>query len=273
MFKNVIVGVKDGDAALDALALARVLAGSVGQLTVVHVEVDVLRDGTDLAPEAPLPKPLLALPDGANGARHPLTVVTASSPAAALHAYANRAGADLLVVGASTRRGLQRARVRGTTNAVLDDPPCAVAVAPVRYAGRAGVVHTIGVGYDGSLASERALDMARTLAEEGNAKLMAFEAIPPQVFSPQPFFPADEVKRRVAAAEERLDDLRGVEGDAEYGPVHRTLGKFGERVDLLVLGPHEHEDVPSPGATLSQRLAGDPPCPLLVLPMPRHPTS
>ena len=210
MFVNVAVGVSGDERALDALALAKTLASSGGVPSLVYVEVDPERpagadDGARVVRGDGLPEPLLTLPDETNVAGCPLVVVGASSARAGLHDYAVRAGADLLVVGASRRDRLRRAAGGDDTSAVLKAPPCAVAVAPAGYAGRPREVRTIGVGYDGSIASEQALAAARTLAVEHRAKLSAFEAVPPR------FFPY-EIHQRVDAARRRVAGLGGVEG-------------------------------------------------------------
>jgi nucleotide-binding universal stress UspA family protein len=48
----------------------------------------------------------------------------------------------------------------------------------VGYAARARALDTIGVAYDGSPQSERALTVASELAREREAELSAFKAVP-----------------------------------------------------------------------------------------------
>ena len=156
-----------------------------------------------------------------------------------------------------------------TPSAVLEDPPCAVAVAPVGYAARPRAVHTVGVGYDGSVAGEDALAAARELATAHGAGLSALEAVRPHVLARGPRDPA-EIDARVQAARRRISALGGVEAHAEYGGAADALERFGADVDLLVIGAHHYgdgQDLAPP--SLAQHVAGRAPCALLVLPI-RH---
>jgi nucleotide-binding universal stress UspA family protein len=255
MFDEVIVGVSDDDAALDAFALAKTLVSTGGALTLVRVERgdDTARDGA--------PQEALAAFDGA-----PLVVVTAPSAAAGLRDVVLHRRADLLVVGASGRDRVHRLLGRDTTAALVGDPPCTVAVAPQGYAGGARALRVIGLGYDGSVASAEALAAARILAAEHDAKLSAFEAVRPSLFVSDPFDSRTEIDRRVAQARERIAALGEVEPHAEYGSPTEEIRRYGGSVDLLVLGAHDDWHTDSlPHTTLAQRLAYDAPCPLLVL--------
>jgi hypothetical protein len=89
MFDDVIVGLNDDDAALDAFALAKTLVSTGGELTVVRVERG------DETPRGSAPQEALAAFNGA-----PLVVVTAPSAAAGLRDVVLHRRADLLVVGA-----------------------------------------------------------------------------------------------------------------------------------------------------------------------------
>jgi nucleotide-binding universal stress UspA family protein len=274
MFDEVIVAVDDDEAALDALALGKILASPVATLTLAHVDADgsnrADEAGADPGPahHAQPPRPLLSLSDEDGGAPLPFVVVTAASTAAGLHDLAWRRAADLVVIGGSRRGGLERALRRDTAGAIIEHAPCAVAVAPLGYAGRTPRLETIGVGYDGSLASEQALEAARRLAAERRAKLVGFEAVKPRP-ARDPFDAPHEIDQRVAAARRRLAALGDVEPHAEYGGRAVELARFGASVDLLVIGPRDEEEEsalhPVP---LALRLAHHAPCPLLVVAKP-----
>jgi nucleotide-binding universal stress UspA family protein len=271
MFDEVIVAVDDDEAALDALALGRTLASPVAALTLAHVEADV-SDGTARAGvpgparDTQPPRPLLSLSDGNGGAPLPFVVVTtATSTAAGLHDLAGRRAADLLVIGASRRVALVRALGRDPAGAIIEDAPCAVAVAPAGYAGRTPRLETIGVGYDGSLASEQALKAARRLAAERHTKLSGFEAVQPRP-AHDPLDARHEIDQRIAAARRRLAALGDVEPHAEYGGRAEELARFGASVDLLVIGPRDQEGESALHlAPLALRLAHHAPCPVLVV--------
>jgi nucleotide-binding universal stress UspA family protein len=265
MFDTVVVGVGGADRALDALALAQTLVSTGGSLTLVHVEVD--HD-----PAGDVPSPLLWLPDGRGAAGHPFVAVGAPSAGTGLHDYAARTDADLLVVGASRTDPLRRLAGGGDTSAVLADPPCAVAVATVGFAAGARAVRRVGVGYDGSIASEQAVEVARRLAVEHGAELSAFQAVTPKVLVPEPWDRRYDVRRRVDAALERIAAL-GVEAHAEYGAAEPGLRRYASGVDVLVLGAHDPGSSGPAPPSLAQRLADDPPCAVVALPMPRHPRA
>lgn len=76
----------------------------------------------------------------------------------------------------------------------------AVAIAPAGYASRAAGIRRIGVGYDGSVESGRALQLARTLAAHHQAELFAFEAIWSPVHGRDPANVAGESQELVEEA-------------------------------------------------------------------------
>jgi nucleotide-binding universal stress UspA family protein len=274
MFDEVIVAVDNNEAALDALALGTTLASPGAALTLAHVETD-RSDGAEQAGvssgparDTQPPTPLLSLSAGDAGAPLPFVVVSASTTAEGLHDLARRRAADLLVIGASRRVALARALGRETAGAIIEDAPSAVAVAPAGYAGRTPRLDTIGVGYDGSLASEQALEAARRLAAERHAKLSGFEAVQPRP-AHDPFDASHEIDQRIVAARRRVAALGDVEPHAEYGSVAEELARFGASVDLLVIGPRDQERTPALHLPpLALRLAHHAPCPVLVITKP-----
>ena len=82
--------------------------------------------------------------------------------------------------------------------------------------------------------------------------------------------PADWPEQAQRLIEEDLARLRsfdGVEGDAVYGEPSDELARFGERVDLLIVGSRAHGPLGRllNGST-SNYLERHAPCPLLVMP-------
>jgi nucleotide-binding universal stress UspA family protein len=279
MFDNVIVGVDGAAEHRDALALARQLVSSDGQLVLAYVQVVMRKPEPDsgamslAAERRPVMESLRSLRDESNlDAR--VLAVEAGSVAAGLDELASRRDADLLVIGASRRDDYERALVRDDTSAVLEKAPCPVAVAPLGYASRPGSLNTIGAAYDGSPGSELALALARELARERGARVSAFEAVAEPVYVRDAWDPQPEIDARVAEARGRIAELGDVEPHAAsvepYGaPADdeaEALARYGASVDLLVLGPHTDRPVDHvlPG-TAAQRLAARAPCPLLVL--------
>ena len=262
MFGNAIVGVDAIDGyprGRDALALAKQLASRDGRLTLACVVRDVpgehrtaLRRLESLRDEGQVDARLLS--------------VDARSVADGLHELAARHGGDLLVIGASRGDEYDRLVVGYEARAVIERAPCAVAVAPVGHVSRPPRLTTIGAGYDGSPQSERAVALARRLAAERGAELSAFEAVQEPVFVRDPCNPESEVDAYVAQTRGRIAEVFGVEAHAAVGDTFEELTRYGASIDLLVLGSHTYgplDRLRSP--TIAQRLAGSPPCPLLVL--------
>ena len=265
MFSSVVVGVKELEAGRDALCLARALTSAKGSLTLAHVHVVAPRPAPDsgaagspasrrdglehlaaLREESHLDADIVC--DEARDIRH------------GLHDIAAARGADLLVIGASHNDVIYRDLVGDDARDLLERAPCAVAVAPDGYAERRGPLQSIGVAYDGSPASERALAAARKLAADRHAKLSAFHA----VFGPGRI--EETVDDEVALALGRIAELGGVDGYAEYGEPASELRRYGRSVDLLVLGSRGHTPIDRFfGQGTAQRLVDEPPCPLLVV--------
>lgn len=96
------------------------------------------------------------------------------SPGRALSEAAESEDADLVVVGAGERSALGRPLPGTAAERLVDDPPCAVAVAPPNYSG--GDIRCIGVAYDGTSVADAALRMAESLAHELRASLTIYTA-------------------------------------------------------------------------------------------------
>ena len=270
MFERMVVGVRGEESGRDAAALAGVLAPAAGEVTLLHVYV------------ASKPASDSGVPGDAGRSQYAierLTALAAESSVAAevscvearsvrhgLHAFALRQRADLLVVGASDHDEATRDLVSDDTQVVLEDAPCAVAVAPVGYSAHAGELRRIGVAYDGSPESEQALSLARQLAAERRAELSAFEAVGASP-ARDPWDIAAEFAEPVTRARERIATLGGLEADAGFGDPVEQLERYGSTVDLLVIGSHSYRPTDRlVQMSTSQRLAEGTSSPLLVLP-------
>jgi nucleotide-binding universal stress UspA family protein len=278
MFSSVVVGVKELEAGRDALRLARALTSAKGNLTLAHVQV-----------VAPRPAPDSGAAGAAARRRNALGRLAALRAECqldaelvydevrevrqGLHDTARARNADLLVIGASRYDAIYRDLVGDDAREVLDDAPCAVAVAPVGYANQRGPLRAIGVAYDDSPESARVLAVAKELALDCHAQFSIFHAVSGlHLHDPAPF--QESIEDEVRQARDRIEELAGVEAHAEYGDPAQELGRYGQSVDLLVLGTHRHSPI---GRFLGQgtvrRLADEPPCPLLVLPHAQSATS
>ena len=272
MFNGVIVGVDGSSGGRDAIAVARLLVAPAGRLALAHVhELTPVRgaSGAYGPAESADSIRLLEAERAATGVDADLLTVTASSVGRGLHYLAEAQQADLLSVGSSTRSFVGRVLVGDLSRAALIGAPCAVAVAPLGYADGGGAVARVGVGYDGSPESERALAFARGLAAHLGAALAALTVVEPARYT--------SVVRglgRGEASEQELEDatrdlaaLDGVEGEVASGLAGEELALFSARVDLLVVGSRGYGPIRSLmlGGT-AVHLASNARCPLVVLP-------
>jgi nucleotide-binding universal stress UspA family protein len=274
MFDNIIIGADDAEAGRDALALAQQLAAPRGQVTLAYVQVGAPPPDPDsaamslAADREPVVEALRSLRDESHLDAH-VVVAETVSVAAGLHQLAYRHDADLLVIGSSRRDLGERTLVRDDTRAVLKNPPCPVAVAPLGYGRRPPALDRIGAAYDGSPESERAVALARELATRHGGRASAFEAVPEPLYVHDAWDPQPEIDERVAQARRRIATLGGIEAraaeSADGDPVE-ALTRYARSLDLLVLGSHAYRPTDSllAGST-AQRLADQAPCALLVL--------
>jgi nucleotide-binding universal stress UspA family protein len=276
MFRQVLVGVDDDQGGRDAIALGKLLAGPDGALTfghIFHADTSVpwgFQDPTKSQQEDES-RQLLERIAGQAGISAHLRWHGAPSVGRGLHELAEAINADLLVVGSSRRALLGRVRLADDTRAALNAAPCAVAVAPAGYASEPTVVREIGVGYDGSPESERAVAVARALAAEPGTKLSAFQAVPLPVFGysglsttrPAGISVDDMVKK----AREGIAALGGVEAHVTSGDPAEELTVYSASLDLLVVGSRSYGPVGRLiHGRVSEHLARTARCPLLVLP-------
>jgi nucleotide-binding universal stress UspA family protein len=274
MFDNAVVGADDDQAGRDALELAKQLVSTDGSLLLVYVQVVMAPPDPGEDPDWQVAERRRALERlaslGVEARVDPeLLAVQAGSVAAGLHGAVEAHG-DLLVIGASRRDDFERAFVGDDARKVLEGSPHPVAVAPLEYAKQQPApFKKLGVAYDGSPQSERALALARRLALERHAELTAFEAIPEPAFVHDPTNYEQEVVEGVERARRQLAELGDVEPHVASGDAVEALARYAASVDLLVLGSHEYRPIDRlTGGSTAQQLAGGSQCPLLVLSPP-----
>jgi nucleotide-binding universal stress UspA family protein len=160
--------------------------------------------------------------------------VLSGSPASALIREIERTGATLVAVGSHGRRRAAEIALGGTAGELLHTAPCSVLVAKTP-GGRERFPRRIVAGIDGSLESDRALDVAQELATRLGAELRTVTAVGGKdvdlahVHLRSPL--AEEIDRHpvdaLVAASRRADLLvvgsRGLHG-------LRALGSVSERV-------------------------------------------
>lgn len=277
MFDNVVAGVLAGilgdETDRDVIALAQELVSPQGKLTLLHlhlVTAKPARDSGSLVDAAKCQQALQRLAALADelSVNAELCCVETQWPRRGLLEFAARRDADLLVVGASRGDENDRTFLGDDTRKVLEYAPCAVAVAPLKFAGRAGPIKKIGIGFDGSAQSERALALARRLAAERHAELSAFEAVPAPVYARDPWDVKGDVPDHVEAARQRVAALDQLQAEAGFGDPVDELARYGQSVDLLVIGGHHYRPIDHLSEqSTAQRLADEVTTPLLVLPV------
>jgi nucleotide-binding universal stress UspA family protein len=268
MFHNAVVGVDDGTRAMDAIALAKLLLARDGKIALAHVHRGDPR-ATELDPdftaaERSDAQKLLARIRSEADLDAPLLSVGSLSVGRGLHRSVAHQDADLLVLGSHRHTLFGRATLSNHLRDALNGAPCPVAVAPSGYGERAGALSTIGVGYDFSPESEHALAIARQMASESGAKLLALQVVG-LVYNDRAN--RATVERVVGDATARLASLGDdVEAHAAFGDTAEELALFGASVDLLVVGSRGYGPVGRliHGST-SQRLANISRGALLVL--------
>jgi nucleotide-binding universal stress UspA family protein len=172
-------------------------------------------------------------------------------------------------VGSSRRGLLGRVLLGDDTQAALNGAPCAIAIALTCYSREPVAMHAIGVGYDGSPESRRALELARRIAAGTGARLSGFEAVSLSTsrFEARLFRLSDAVDAQVNEAMERIRALGGVEAHVAYGDAAEELALYSASLDLLVVGSRGYGPIGRliRGST-SRKLTHMARCPLLVLP-------
>lgn len=244
MFSNVLVGVDGSANARDAIALAAKLIEPGAKLTLAHVVGGELNPVHAIVPgmveeEREESRQMLEGERAAVDVAAELVSVVAVKPGAGLHRQAEAQGADLIVVGTSSRGALGRATLGDDTRAALNGAPCAVAIAARGYAATTAPIGSIGVAYNDSPEARAALACARQLADSSGAAIRALEvvAIPTYAFaSAAAMSIGDTIDVMISQAEERMDGLAGVDGSAVYGIPGEELAAFSAELDILVVG-------------------------------------
>ncbi len=274
MFKTIIIGIDGHDGGADALALAGRLADDDTRLVAVCVAVldarvsravsldydAVVVEGADE----------VAAAAAAADPRIETVPAVAGSAAAGLHDVAAREGADLVVIGSCRRGRIGRILSGDDTREIVRSAPCPVAVAPIGYAQADKPIAAVGVGYDGGPEAAAALALARRLAARAGTRPRAIDVVSVPNWAIAPggavYLGLEEERR---AAQERLDALEGVEGEARTGSAFQDLRAFSREVDLLVVGSRRQ------GAlgrivlgSASESLLGGSESPLIIVPRP-----
>lgn len=249
MFETIVVGVDGHEGGRAALALAGAIQRALGS-EIVAV--------TAYSHDHEHPEQLLAKETRGAGVDTRTLAVPDSSPARALHHVAEREHAGLIIVGSDHQGPVGRVLAGGVTNGTLHGAPCAVAVAPIALAGTAPALRTIGVGYDGSPESEKALDLGVSLTHATRAELELMCVLA----APAP--PGEQADALLTEA------ARGIGAHARTwtteGVPDVELARHSSQLDLLVVGSRGYGPLKRLmlGSTTVQ-LVRSSSCPVIVL--------
>jgi nucleotide-binding universal stress UspA family protein len=251
----VVVGVEGTERSADALALADVLASTLGSSIVIafvhpYGRLSSLLSGSEyeqLVREVsektfPMVRERLR-----SVSERRMELIAEESPAAGLHALAEREQARVIVIGSSRRSRLGRVFPGGTGERLLSGASAPVAVAPAGHADSNRSLRTLGCGFDGAPESERALAWAAALARRASAQLRVIAVHQPlplagvSLGGGPPTASASQVLRR--QLDERVQEAvaalsSDVEASAELtdGYPDQVLRDKSAELDLLVLG-------------------------------------
>jgi len=275
MFRRVLVGVDGRSGGRDAIALARRLAAPEGDITLAHIYGQdlLIGRGGSLTVIAEGAKAELLLERERDSASLDAQLVACCDHRVGrgLHRLAERVRADLLVVGSPSHGLFGRVLMGDDTRAALSGAPCAVASASRGYRHLPDELETLGVGYDGSPESELALAAARDLAAQHGATIWALQIVSFGDEQDDGAITAnwpEGTSRLIRHTIERLNELgEDVDGDAVCGRPREELVRFGESLDLLVVGSRGYGPLGRLfHGSVSGYLARHAPCPLLILP-------
>lgn len=200
--------------------------------------------------------------------------VSGSSAADALHRLAQAEHAAAIVIGGSSSGALGRMLPGSVTEQVLHGSPCAVVIAPADYATSPQRMETVGVAYDASTESLRAVEVASDLARRFGARLRIVRVIDEQVIRYAGFAGETALEELRDHARRELHDVCvAVTGVADVdstlleGSVPVQLARASAGFDLLVVGSRNNGPIKRVLlGSVSSRLAREAVCPLVAIP-------
>ncbi len=178
------------------------------------------------------------------------SVVAGGHETSGLKEIAGAAGADVIVVGSTHRGRLGRVMPGSVGERVLNNAPCAVAVAPLGLAEEGLRLEQIAVAYDGSRQASVALSFAIELARRSGASLRILGAVEFNVevtgLGAQTLDDAEVARMRhqLENARERVPRSIAAETRILRGPPKQVISEAAASSDLLVLGSRGHYSAP-----------------------------
>jgi nucleotide-binding universal stress UspA family protein len=280
MFERIVAGYGGDQAGKDAVMLAANLAALSGSdLAVVFRYQPLFASVSGDVAEQRVRQEVASLTAGIDGLKLSSFHWTPSSwPIHGLHEMARYEDADLIVIG-SARAGLADHLHVSLMERMVHAAPCAVAVAPARYADVVPAPFLrVGVGFSSSEEGSCALRLGHELAARtgGRLTVIAGAGLEPALASYAYSSPAlpeverqiyEETKATLERVTHELDDEVRVEGEVLSGDPAGVLVERSRELDILVLGsraygPLRHVLLGS----VSARVMRDAHCPVVVVP-------
>ena len=282
---RLLVGADEREGGLDALELARVLAGEEGGEALVATVLSI----------GPLPLAYAILPDDEAAEAEPIFAAArerlaataletrayvGGSPGGVLNSLAESGDFDAVVVGSAHRGAVGRALIGSVGGNLLDGSPTDVAIAPRGYgAQRHEAPRTIGVAFDGSPESRAALERAATLAARLGARLRVLTVVVPAVASPvmhpgvytgqAPPEPERVIAAGREAAEAAAPAVAAESVRLDGDPAAELVRACEDGLDLLVVGSRGYGPLTRVLlGSVSRRVVGEAPCPVIVVRRP-----
>ena len=289
---KVLIGVDGSDRSEDAVTFGRALALAAGApviLSMAHqpeppqprLDGHLTHQGLREAAESMLARFALMLLDVEDVERRPLAD---HSPARALRAAAEQAGAGIIVVGSSHVGRLGRVLPGSTAERLLHGAPCPVAVVSVGFGARGLPEHpVIGCGYEATDDGAAALGAAEELALALGGSLQVTHVVePPSYLYDSGEMPLNmpELDARMRAEAERVlaerighlsASLHNVEGTVQVGRPADRLIAATETVDVMVVGSRGYGPLKAVLlGGVSGQLIRSAACPVIVVPRGAH---
>jgi nucleotide-binding universal stress UspA family protein len=282
--RPIVVGVEGTGHSADAIALADLLAESLGApLLLVHTHPSedlsrVLDEGEyEQIVHSTLDSTFFQIQVLIAGNRgREMRVMPASSPAAGLQEIAEREAARLIVVGPSHRSSLGRVQPGSVGQRLLSGAPAPVAIAPRGYADTERRLEQVATAFDGSPESSQALEWAANIAQSPDTRLRVVSVHAPIAFphvSAQGAFAGESVSRvlrrdlaqqHAAAIAAHGDSADGIVRDGDPATV---LVDASRDADLLVMGSRGYGPLRAVLlGSVSQAIIRHATCPIVVVP-------
>jgi nucleotide-binding universal stress UspA family protein len=256
----VLVGDDGGERSDDALRLSAVLAPLLGADEIrVRVVPDHENPGVDPATSA---------------SERPVLIERGRSPARVLYEIAEAREAVMLVLASSHRAGVGQILPGGVANRLLQGGPCPIAVAPLGYGERErDEPRVVGVAFDGSTESHRALSLAADLATAAAATLRVITVYPAP--APSESLPGGSTSSYSLLQDSLRDAVQALPNSLRAEPRLRTDGDPADLlaaeselgVDLMIMGSRGYGPLGSVFlGSVSEQLMRRAACPVIVVP-------